>query len=240
LLWLAMPILGTLGISALTDMTYNVRYASPAFPAFVMLLASGLGCLRWQTSRLLLLNSVFLVFGASLYNYYFDPRYAREDVRSAAAYMKSVAQSRDSILVVGSRVSWEHYNADGLQFRTIPRRILLDDHADIHEHMQTVIGGSRFVWLVLVRYWEVDPNGRVKSFLDSEFSLVTHKQFAGVDILRYRIHLVPSRSEQVPSPPFWLGAERTGNMQLVVLDSAKTTGTSQSTSERQVAYSAVE
>jgi hypothetical protein len=44
-LWLAVPILGTLSISAVTEMAYNVRYVAACLPVYVLILASGItGC----------------------------------------------------------------------------------------------------------------------------------------------------------------------------------------------------
>lgn len=94
LLGLCLPILGTLLYALTPRATYNVRYAIVAFPYFCIFVGMGL-TLVFQRNRLAgvaLLLGVLAIFSTSLANHFFNPRYAKEDIRSAVAFWRSVSK----------------------------------------------------------------------------------------------------------------------------------------------------
>jgi len=184
ILWLALPLIGCSVISALTDMTYNVRYVSMALPAYIVILSAGIVSFRRPVVQMALLTSVLLVNMVSVSNYYFDPRYARDDARSAARYLQSATGSQDLILVVGNTgalryyykgnapiVSWDK-KADG------DRRLIRQRLTELARHHERL-------WLLEIRRWEKDRTGNVKAALEKLYSGLQQQHFPGVEIYAY-------------------------------------------------------
>jgi mannosyltransferase len=68
-LWLVIPLAGTLAISAMIpELAYNARYVAVAFPAYILILAAGIAGLRRPRIRYTLLAVVLLFNGLSLAN----------------------------------------------------------------------------------------------------------------------------------------------------------------------------
>jgi mannosyltransferase len=182
MLWVSIPILGVFAIAKLLNIFYDVRYVAMVFPAYVLLLAAGIARFRSLRVQMLLLIAVLSVHGIALANYYFDPRYAREDTRSAARFLESVGGSQDVALVLGTLSSLPHYYKGDLplvNFRT--------PDGSPTEQLRKVTANRKRLWLVQIRPWQVDRAGRVKAALDSAYNLIQQQHFPGVDVYGYKI-----------------------------------------------------
>lgn len=94
-----------------TDHRFAPRHVGMSFLCLLCLAAAG--TLR-QTGRKplgpVLGASLLLLQGASLLNLHSSPRYHREDVRSAAAYVSQASGPEDRVLVFGGiGLPWKHY-----------------------------------------------------------------------------------------------------------------------------------
>jgi hypothetical protein len=189
ILWLVIPIAGTLGVSALIpEMAYNVRYVAVAFPVYILILSAGIASLRQPIIQYTILAAVLLFNGLALANYYHNPRYSREDARGAARYLQMATGPRDVIGIVGNTTALTYYYRGKLPIVTWDATDL-NEPRELSERLQKLGEDHDHLWLVAVRPWEVDPTGRVQSALDSEYPLVQRQQFPGVDIAAY--HLTP-------------------------------------------------
>jgi uncharacterized membrane protein len=183
MVWIGIPIIGAFGIAALTNMFYDVRYVAMVLPAYVLLLAAGILSFRRPVAQMILLGAMLVVHGFALANYYFNPRYAREDTRAAARYLESVARTQDSILVVGTKSSMPYYYKGNLSI--IYPDDLTRDGQPLAERLQAFNADHGRLWLVQIRPWQTDPMGKVKGALDDRYDLMEHKHFPGVDIYSY-------------------------------------------------------
>ena len=189
ILWLVIPIAGTLGVSALIpEMAYNVRYVAVAFPVYILILSAGIASLRQPIIQYTILAAVLLFNGLALANYYHNPRYSREDARGAARYLQMATGPRDVIGIVGNTTALTYYYRGKLPIVTWDATDL-NEPRELSERLQKLGEDHHHLWLVAVRPWEVDPTGRVQSALASEYPLVQRQQFPGVDIAAY--HLTP-------------------------------------------------
>lgn len=186
LLWLALPVLGAFTVATTTTFhVYNTRYVAMSFPAYILILATGIAGVRRPGIQFALLSSVLIVNGISLANYYFDSEYAREDARSAARYLETMARPGDIILAVGNPTALQYYyNAD------LPV-VLVAGQAEknpslVADKLLEVSKNHDRMWLVEIRPWETDPDGEVKTKLDELARLYDHKSFPGVQIYSYR------------------------------------------------------
>ena len=186
ILWLVVPVLGVLGISAVTDFAYNVRYVTMALPAYMLILASGITYFRRPVVQVSLLAVVLLSNGVSLANYYHNPRYAREDARSAVKYLTAAVQPGDLVLVVGPAWILRYYAQENLKLLSLSA--LPKSGQPIIERVQALQKAPNRLWLVEIRPWETDPTGKVKAALAKAYNLIEHKQLPGVDIYAYAYH----------------------------------------------------
>jgi uncharacterized membrane protein len=182
-LWIITPIIGVLFFAVTTEVAYNVRYACAALPAYIFVLAASAVTFRRPAVKIIVLGALLATNGLSLANYYFNPRYAKADSRSAARYLESTVHPRDMIFVVGDAATLAHYYRGESRLirvdaRTESQTALVDDFrrfAKEHDHL----------WLVQIRPWETDPGGKVRPILESLRRPVESKRFPGVEIHSY-------------------------------------------------------
>jgi 4-amino-4-deoxy-L-arabinose transferase-like glycosyltransferase len=185
LLWLGIPVLGAFSIAKLLDIFYDVRYVAMAFPAYILLLTLGIGRFRKRSAQLLLVSAVLSVHGASLANYYFDTRYAREDTRSAAKYLESSTEPQDFVLVLGTVSSLRHYYKGNLPVVSFNQ--FGGGDRPLSELFTALSTSYDRLWLVQIRPWQVDRAGKVKAALDRAYPLVEQQSFPGVGVFAYAL-----------------------------------------------------
>jgi mannosyltransferase len=184
-LWVGVPILGAFGIAKLLNIFYDVRYIAVVLPAYALLVAAGIVRFRRPVVQMMLLGAVLAVHGLALANYYFDPRYAREDTRSAARYLESMAGPRDGVLVVGTLSSLPYYYKGDPPLANFG---LLNGAGQLlPEQLRELSANHDRLWLVQIRPWQVDRAGKVKAALDGAYGVVERQHFPGVDIYSYRV-----------------------------------------------------
>jgi hypothetical protein len=185
--WLAVPVMGTLAVSALIPaMAYNVRYVAMSFPAFILILAAGIASFRRPLLQAALLIMVLLVNGLSLVNYYFDPRYSREDARAAARYVEASIDSDDAIVVIGSTTAFKHYYKGELPVVALSRSVVKDREA-LATWLQELGKAHDRLWLVAIRSWWSDPKGVARAMLNDQYTPMGHQELPGVDIYSYQM-----------------------------------------------------
>jgi mannosyltransferase len=186
-LWLAVPIVGALGVSAIIPaMAYNVRYVAMSLPAFTLIISAGIARVRRPTMQLILIAAVLCANSLSLANYYFDSRYSREDARSAARYLEAMAQPRDIIVVVGNGAPLQYYYQGTLPV-VVWNRTVISNQSVLTDQLQELHAVYRHVWLVVIRLWQADPTGTAKQALEAKSNLIQHQEFPGIDIYSYRL-----------------------------------------------------
>jgi len=185
--FIGLPILCSLLFSVTHNIPLNPRYLISAYPPYLFLL--GLG---WQSlpgrfwTRGILKPMVCILIALSLYGYYFDPRYFREDARATARYLEDHVRPNDEILVLSS-----YFGAYAMRFYyqgSGELRMFSTDQdvrgESVREMMESLKDAPR-VWLVLSRYWENDPTGMVRAYLDTVRKVCDHATYPGVEIIGY-------------------------------------------------------
>ena len=210
LLWVTLPIafvvLGTL----VTTHPYNVRYTLMALPPALMLVATGTLALSGPRARHAAAAVVLAFSAVSLWNYYGDPRYHRDDNRGAAAFIRAAAAPTELVIVSAAytRVPLRHYLRDtpvklvgypsdgpptadregGLGAKFVqPDRL--------ERELQQLVGSRRSFWLFLSRTFHSDPSGHLRRHADRRFRAVARYAGPGVEAVRY---VVPDVSPTAP------------------------------------------
>jgi hypothetical protein len=193
-LWMFVPLGGVLVTAFITSLGFNVRYTAMVFPAYLLIVTSGIAWFRQRVIQLVLLAAVLCSNGLSLANYYTNPYYARADGRAAVQYLKEVRQARDVILVVGSTRALTYYSKGNLPFEVLDARHATDH--DLQAALRRITRGGDRLWVIEIRPWERDPKGRIKSALNRIYNCIEQKKFPGVAIRHYQIATPDGRQPQ--------------------------------------------
>ena len=185
LLWMFVPLCGVLVMAFITNLGFNVRYTAMALPAYLLIIASGVTWFRQRLVQLILLAAVLCSNGLSLANYYTNPYYARADGRAAVAYLLDVHQARDVVLSVGSTRALTYYSKGNLPFEDLDARNATD--RELTAALQAITRDRDRLWVVEIRPWERDPEGKIKAILDGRYDRIEHQDYPGVAIRSYRL-----------------------------------------------------
>ena len=184
LLWLLLPIGLILALSYQSP-KFNARYTMLAWPAFALILADGLARLAvvprpnprpalavFQLALFGFFGLFILVTsGFSLYNWFTDPRFAKDDFKALARFVQERIGPAETVLLRSGHMApvWAYYYGwqgwtplPDLPRLDVSRVIGLDITADLAPALQDQVG----VWLVSWQEEVIDPNGVVPFWLD--------------------------------------------------------------------------
>ncbi len=176
---------GSVALALMNVKPMNPRYLAAAYPLIAVTLAVGVASVHRVVGGLLCAAIVVFCF-ASLSGYYFEPRYWKEDVRSAAYYVELHEEPGDIILVPVVRDVFNQYY-DGAAERIVFYRGQAGSDAAVDERLDREVGDARRLWYVAARSWEVDPEGRIPARLEARGSLLDAADFIGVRVELYSL-----------------------------------------------------
>jgi 4-amino-4-deoxy-L-arabinose transferase-like glycosyltransferase len=204
--WLGLPAGLALAGAMWTVHPFNVRYAILAFPAFVLFLAAGLrstGTGRWRIAA----HALIAVIGLwSLRNYYFEARYARDDNRSAGAYLTAQARAGDLVVATagytaqnlryyygGAPVTLVAYPGEGGKPAVVEgpglAPVVVGARYVVPEVVPTdlaqLAAGRARIWLFASRIYHSDPEGLIARWLDRRLCGMTLQEWTGVELRLY-------------------------------------------------------
>jgi hypothetical protein len=179
LFFAVLPVLGPWIASAMV-VGYRPRYVLPALPFVLLWAASGL---RGRFSHFAAVSLV--VLGGFEINGLMQmtrPEYAREDTRSAAAWVATRSRGGTAFLLGETSLPFERY-ANGL--RAVRALWPYEFDSRLGERLAGDLAASEDVFLVSSRPWTVDPEGMLQRVLDAQMRLREEAHFAGVDVRWY-------------------------------------------------------
>jgi hypothetical protein len=183
-LYIFVPLLLLLGLCWQNAKAFNVRYLLVSLPAYICVVSAGV---LWLPGRLkkLVTVLVFLTLSLSLGNYYFNARYAKEDVRGAARYLETRIQEGECIVAPTVTEVFEHYfNKQNPVYRIgappgTSQRV-------VDENLSLKLGDCRAVWYVRSREWVNDPDGELSLALGRIYKETARFDgLAGVQMVKY-------------------------------------------------------
>ncbi len=186
LLWALIPAAVAALAAVRTPYRFHVRYCLVAIPPFLLVLAIAL-----DRSRRVLARSALLAFSVvaalSLCNYFFDPRYQREDNRAAGRFLASHALHGDLVLAGSfTGTDLEYYLADarGIQVLRYPPVGGLDP-AGVDKTLSALLGRQSRFWLYQSRTFDHDPEGRILASCDARYRRDLRVSWGNVALIRY-------------------------------------------------------
>lgn len=189
--WLFLAFLPTLltFLVALRNLkVFNPRYAAAALPAYVVLLALGLLAPRRAAWRWLLVLLLLVPTGVSLGRYFTDPRYDKDDARSAAAFLRSEAKPGELLFVVGTDEPFERYHWRGI--RRDPGGIKKADlgdwgaltRAEQFARFDSLNAVHPRTYVIFFRSEAVDPAGEWRRWMAEQHPPERRRSFTGIDV----------------------------------------------------------
>ena len=185
LLGLAVPLAGAVVYSLTPRGTFNARYTVIAFPYFCILIGTSLAYIS-SRKKILGAGAMVAVVGissVSLYNHFADPRYAKEDVRSAVRFWRQEATA-EPLLAIGS--TWPAKRYAGV---STAERLFFVGGKDIVAAIDRVLAAqqSSSAFVVLSRDW----NQTREIAIRNAFRGAQERSYPGVKV--FKIHRQAAR-----------------------------------------------
>lgn len=203
-LWTLTPV-GVMYIVSLSRPAYNPKLLLLATPAFLILVARGLGLLITRHSLLVtrssfVVCSLVILLGSaySLDNYYFDPHYARDDYRAILHFIDSNARPGDGILVdaPGQIDVVRYYQRGDQPFFLLPRMRPPDPQAT-RADVDDMLGKVQRLFAIYYATDQSDPQGIVETRLAEKAFKARDTWYDNVRLAVYGVAPTP-RGEMQP------------------------------------------
>lgn len=196
LLSVLLPLAAVLALAWRNAKVFNPRYIAVALPLILAVTAAGYSRLRRRSALLAGAVGLLMLLPTllALKNYYFDPRYARENMRAAADLLKREAGAEDLVLGLGAPqvLTWYYSGPAPVEF---VYDVWVQDGAGLPARVDAWAAHRRSLWLCVSRPWLQDPQGRLKALLDARFRAAQKWEFSGVSVTRYAVESLPGPGE---------------------------------------------
>ncbi|MCD4690065.1 glycosyltransferase family 39 protein [bacterium] len=180
-----VPIAAVTLLAVLNIKVFNPRYVAVMTPLVLVVVAAGVMRLP-RVGMWVVGTGIVVISLMGVANYFWNPTYWREDVRSAARYIEEREQDGDVVLVPVVTDVFDHYH-QGLseRFLLYPGQCMSDE--EVAARVDDGTGGHKRVWFVQSRLWHADPDGRIASHLDLRHELMQSACFPGVTVDLYQL-----------------------------------------------------
>lgn len=195
-LWIVVPTVLISYFALQNFKVFHPRYLSVAAPAFLALLAAGLADLS-PRRRAGFAVAIAMIWALSLQHLYFEPRYGREDMRSAAALLTARAAAGERIVAANTEDLLFYYYRGPVP--VTPYWLgWAKDPITCAERLDRLTAGAEGAWVVLSRGEDLDPTDAFARHLDTRDPPAERHDFEGVRVW----HLRPAApSATVPTTP---------------------------------------
>ncbi len=201
--WLGSAVL-VIFLVRFSRSTFNAFYISVAAPAWMLLLAAGMGALwqrgRWRRALALIgAGALILATTASLRNYYFDPTYSRTlGYREVSVFLEAEAEAGDAFIAHFPDPSLDYYLKDSDIHRyLIPAKTGLSAQ-EVEMELARLAEKYKRLWFVPYHHSVWDPENEVAEWLVSHNLLEQEVELKRLTLAAYRpLHNVDAITEQI-------------------------------------------
>jgi mannosyltransferase len=179
--WLIGPPLLVFLLALASGLTYEVRYTLAALPAFTLVLAAGVCALPRAALRLGAGGAVAACLLAALANHYWNPRYAKEDVRTAVA-AAIAADPAAPIVTIGQARAAVWFYARGSPIGTLAG--CEPGVPDPDPVRAAELADAPALWVVVSRDWDGRAESCRARLLATHVS-VEQRRYPGVELWRF-------------------------------------------------------
>jgi uncharacterized membrane protein len=182
-LYLLVPLVLTFLLNWQNAKAFNVRYVLLGFPAYVCLLAVGLAGVEGNVGRAWM-AAVLATLLVSDGGYYFNPKYARDDVRGAVRYIEAHGTPGECIVAPTVIGVVEHYYRGVEEVHSVFNRPG-QPRAVLERQLREIFAWCNSVWYIRARPWVDDPNGYVLERMSDHYRELQLVDFDGVQLYRF-------------------------------------------------------
>ncbi len=201
LLWGAIPLATMLLISWLVVPIFQLRTVMTAAPAFYLLVAWAIIRTPYRHLNLLIFLPLLAMMGISIFNFYFNPVFAKPAWREAAFYVQSQTQAGDVVFHTspGSLLPFLAYETNLTNTKHIllpdpevsrqnaPSQPILAAVAGSPQTVEAVITKYNRAWLVIGLDQSIAYQTAQKAQFDTRFLLFEENEVGSIYIFGYRI-----------------------------------------------------
>ncbi len=198
--WLLTAFAGAGWMAAANVKVWNARYVAVAFPAYLLVVAAGLASLGSRT-RAIALAAVLALSALALWNLGTDPRYAKEDYRSAGAYLAGALGPGDAVIGEGAPAPIFFYAGREPEHYLLVHPHRIGDEAELRRRLAAATGRRPRAWLLRARAYQSDPRNHVGEILGETRRRAARVTFPGVELERYDLAEPSPAPRPAPPPP---------------------------------------
>ena len=186
LLWLVAPTLVVSYFAANNFKVFHPRYIAVSMPCLLLVVAAAFADLgtRW---RRIAAVAVALLWAGALARAAFEPRYGREDYRTALAHVRAGSLPGERVIAVGAPEPVEWYGR-GLPVQRFWLGYASSEARCARAWRDSVGTVPPGVWVVASRTEDLDPEGHLAVWLDRATSAADRSAFTGVRVWHLREH----------------------------------------------------
>jgi 4-amino-4-deoxy-L-arabinose transferase-like glycosyltransferase len=156
---------------------FHPRYLAVVMPGLIAVWAAGWTDLRgWKRPAIVI--GVAALWGLSLYRLYFDPRYEKDDLRSAARVLREQGRPGEVVVAASTSEMLFYYYRGPLPVRHYWLGFAADP-ARMASRFEAMRGGAG-TWVVSARPEDLDPRGAFARWLDGTYPDADRFAFPGV------------------------------------------------------------
>jgi 4-amino-4-deoxy-L-arabinose transferase-like glycosyltransferase len=163
---------------------YNARYAFPAlFFLMVLILAGGAAAMVEGGWKWGLVGLFVLGVSASLYNLFFNPEHARDDLRAAADFVRKLEPPPERLILCAGYLSdvFEYYYGRHVPLQTVMFMPNTSPEETLEPINQSLAKIQRFA-LIYSRPDHGDPQRVLPRALEARWRLADKRHWTGVDV----------------------------------------------------------
>jgi hypothetical protein len=181
LLYIGVPLIGTLLLNWQNAKAFNVRYVLIGLPIYLALVGLGIDAIGRGWRRAMAAALVLATCAVSLANYYTDPSRRKDDVRAATRAIEARLQPGECIFAPTVWQIVAHY-----QTTHAPLHYVYGDHpAVMKRQLEELFSACPSFWYLRARPWVDDPDGHVLSAIESRYARSDELEFPGVTAIHF-------------------------------------------------------
>ncbi|GJL67079.1 MAG: hypothetical protein NPIRA05_20500 [Nitrospirales bacterium] len=194
LVWVLFFFLPIIFMSLAAIVTYRPfyeRYVIPSLLPFFVFLAMGTQSIRRRSVQLFCAGVLIVVSGLSIQNYYFDPRYHREDNRGAAQFLNEHVVKGDVVICMTPHMAenlFPYLPAPRLMairpFRT-KDKVLTSKKLPME--LREIIAGRKRFWVFSRHTKNGRPKGPIAQHFDEHYISRLTFHSSGVTLILYEV-----------------------------------------------------
>ena len=183
-----VPLILILAASLIPGVGLTPRYLTVAIVPYYIIVA--LGVKSAYGAKALIPATAVILIGLSFHNHYFQPEYAKQDVRSAVAMVNREAVPGDVVIIssveLGGPFIYYYKRRDVPYFGYPPGRGLVNPQS-LDRDLDRLVAGRKRVWLVLGRTWSSDPRGLILRHFECQSKLIRARSFPGISVKCFQL-----------------------------------------------------